>query len=67
MSQKSDILAHLSAGHQLTPIDALKLFGCFRLGARIYDLKQDGHMIYTTMVERGKKRFARYTLIKQKD
>ena len=65
MSQKTKILAHLSAGHSITPIDALQMFGCFRLGARIYDLKNDGHDIHKTMVQRGNKMFARYTLLKK--
>ena len=67
MSQKMQILSHMASGNSITPIDALEKFGCFRLGARIYDLKEDGHNIHTTMVERGPKRFARYTLIKTSD
>lgn len=33
------IREHLVLGNTLTPIQALNLFGCFRLGARIHDLK----------------------------
>ena len=29
----------------ITPITALDEFGCFRLGARIYDLRREGHQI----------------------
>ena len=29
----------------ITPITALEEFGCFRLGARIYDLRAEGHQI----------------------
>ena len=61
-SQNAMILAELKRGRSLTPIDALKRFGCFRLGARIFDLKQDGHPITTTMVEERGKRFARYSM-----
>ena len=50
-SQSSQILAALKAGQHITPIDALNRFGCLRLGARVYDLKQAGHQIHTARVE----------------
>ena len=37
-------------GHRITPIEALDLFGCFRLGARIADLKEAGHEIKSEFV-----------------
>lgn len=45
MSQEDQILEHLVLGNEITPIDALQKFGCFRLGARIWDLKQKGFQI----------------------
>ena len=64
-TQTAQILAHLKTGRSITPLDALDWFGCFRLGARIYDLKQDGHPIYREMVEVApRKRVASYTLVK---
>lgn len=64
-TQTAQILAHLKTGRSITPIDALNRYGCFRLGARIYDLKQDGHNIYKEMVETDSgKRVASYTLVK---
>ena len=42
MSQKADILAALKRGEMLTPMDALTDFGCFRLAARICELRQEG-------------------------
>jgi hypothetical protein len=63
-TQTAQILAHLKTGRSITPIDALNKYGCFRLGARIYDLKQDGHNIYREMVETDSgKRVASYTLV----
>lgn len=62
MSQEQQILEHLKAGHALTPIEALQQFGCFRLGARIHDLKQRGYAIDCEKVEQGGKRFARYSM-----
>ena len=64
-TQTAQILAHLNTGRSITPLDALDWFGGFRLGARIYDLKQDGHPIYREMVEVAPgKRVASYTLVK---
>lgn len=51
MTQAALILAALQRGQKLTPMDALQQFGCFRLGARIYELKQEGHPIAKRMVE----------------
>lgn len=47
MTQTEHILAHLEDGHALTPIDALGLFGCFRLAARVEELRKRGHRIVT--------------------
>ena len=44
-SQGERILEHLQHYGPLTPIDALELYGCFRLSARILDLKESGHNI----------------------
>src|SRR5687768_10388654 len=46
-TQTDQILKHLKNGGTLTPLEALDKFGCFRLGARIFDLKQEGHAIQT--------------------
>lgn len=63
-TQTAQILAHLKTGRSITPIEALDQYGCFRLGARIYDLKQKGHPIYREMVEVAPgKRVASYTLV----
>lgn len=62
LSQNRLIKAALENGESLTPMDALRRFGCFRLGARIADLKKQGLNITTTMEKDGNKRFARYRL-----
>lgn len=36
------VLEYLKSGKTLTPLDALNSFGCFRLSARIYELKDKG-------------------------
>lgn len=50
MSQSDMILDALLRGETLTPLEALKLYGCLRLGARIWDLRQQGHNIIMEMV-----------------
>jgi hypothetical protein len=62
-TQRDQILAHLRDGNSLTPLEALRRFGCFRLGARIWDLKQDGHDIRTELVDVNGKRVAKYRMV----
>lgn len=50
-SQADAILAHLQEGKGITPMDALNLCGCFRLSARIADLKKRGYDIVTEKVK----------------
>jgi hypothetical protein len=47
MSQADRILEHLQKGLPLTPVDALRWYGCFRLAARIAELKKAGNDIRT--------------------
>lgn len=49
-SQNKMILAALRNGDRLTHLIAERRFRCLRLGARIYDLKQQGHDIKRRMV-----------------
>lgn len=67
-SQNKAIRKHLESGKSITPLEALHSFGCFRLGARIHDLKAQGMKIKSEIIEitsAGKiKRVAKYTLAK---
>lgn len=64
-TQKQAIAAHLRSGKSITPMDALHKYGCFRLGARIFDLKNDDGMdINTEIKSAGRKRWAVYSLNK---
>lgn len=67
-SQNQRIRKYLQTGRSLTALDALYQFGCFRLGARIHNLKSEGMNIESEMVDitsEGKtKRVARYKLAK---
>lgn len=50
-SQKDAILEYLEEGNSITQLDALTLFGCSRLAARICDLRKDGWAIRSKMVK----------------
>lgn len=63
MSQKESILTWLKR-EPITPAQALAHIGCFRLAARIDELRNEGHRIQTKMVEvYGGKHVARYSLL----
>ena len=51
VTQTNEIKAYLKMGYRITAIDALEKFGCFRLAARIKDLKDEGMEIDKVMVE----------------
>lgn len=67
-SQCEKILTFLQECGSITPLDAIREFSCLRLGARIWDLKQQGYKIRTD-IESAKNRYgdavhyARYTLL----
>jgi len=63
-SQTTRILNYLLTGKSITPIEALKKFDCFRLGARIHDIKGlNRYAIKSeTVVTKTKKRIAKYSI-----
>ena len=61
------ILRYLKDEGSITPLDAMREFGCFRLGARIHELKKAGYNIVNEWQESvnryGKTvRYARYRM-----
>ena len=52
-TQNERILSYLKAGGAITPKDALRLFGSFRLSARIFDLREMGWPIDTQDIQVG--------------
>lgn len=60
MTQNELVLDYMERGHKITPLRALEKFGCFRLSARIYDLKQQGHTISDKLVTVRNKTFSQY-------
>jgi hypothetical protein len=63
-SQTALIKGWLLNGYSITQLDALNMFGCFRLSARIANLREEGLDIITDMVNVNDKRIAKYYLNK---
>lgn len=59
-TQETAILNDLQTGVRLTPLDALQRHGCFRLGARIFDLQKQGFDIVHEPVRVNGKRIMSY-------
>ena len=62
LSQCDRILTHLQSGKTINPLQALDLYGCLRLGARIYDLKQSGFDIDSRLVHENGVQYAEYSM-----
>jgi hypothetical protein len=62
MSQTQKILDRLKEGKSITPLEALQDYGCFRLGARIWELKKMGYNVRSEIVTENDKSFAKYSL-----
>lgn len=60
MSQKQKILDYMRSHGGITQTQAFLELGCSRLSGRIYDLRADGHKIWTDMVK-GKNRYGEPT------
>ena len=69
LTQNKLILKHLQENGKINSLEALNLYGSFRLGARIFNLRQDGHNIETLWKKNGVKSntFAEYHLVKDND
>jgi hypothetical protein len=51
MTQTQRILEYLNEYKQITPLEAMRDLGIYRLASRIYDLKEQGYNIHTEMVD----------------
>ena len=60
-SQREQIKQDLLAGKTITPIDALERYGCYRLAARISELRAEGLEI-DTYQHSNDNMYAHYTL-----
>lgn len=68
MTQKEMVKRHLQRGWKITPLQALIKYGCFRLGAVIFNLKKAGMKIESKLVKVqtrfGYSWIAQYKLVK---
>lgn len=65
-SQEDQIYFHLKKHGKIDAMEALTKYNCFRLSARIFDLKQQNINIETNNVTlKNGKRVAQYKLIKE--
>ena len=67
-SQNNQVLQYMREHGSITSLEAFTDLSITRLSGRIYDLKQDGHIIKSEMEEYvnkagEKSRYARYSLV----
>ena len=65
LSQVEMVKNYLIGGGSITPMDALNLFGAFRLSHIIYVLRNKGYNIKTDLINDGIRRYAKYSLINE--
>ena len=64
--QAADVLRLLRMNpHGVTQEDAIKAVRCFRLAARVAELKAEGHEIRTILVGSNGHRWAKYVLVEE--
>ena len=61
-TQKDKVLAHLKQYGMITPLDALRQYGCFRLGAVIHTLRHEEGYDIKTSIAKGNANYAIYSL-----
>ncbi len=71
LTQDFAVLMILKENGTINPLEALKEIGCFRLSARIHNLKKKGYQIATKRITKqgkfGKINFAEYSLISKSE
>lgn len=64
MAQTEDVLRYIQQNGSINPAQAFYELGVYRLGARIFDLRAEGHNIETEIRRKEGKRWAVYKLKK---
>lgn len=59
---KERLKIHLLKGGTVTPLQALKWWGTFRLASYVKRLRWQGYVIKTEIIRKGPKTFAKYHL-----
>jgi hypothetical protein len=62
MTQTQQIREHLLKHNSITPLEALRKFGCMRLAARIEELRRTGFSVQTAIVQRNGRRYGKYVM-----
>lgn len=63
MTQNNKLLNHMMTGRSITPLEALGLYGVFRLAARMFELKATGVDIQKkTKVDINGTQYAEYSI-----
>jgi hypothetical protein len=65
MSKTAKLLKWLLSGRAITPKQAWKKWGLYRLADSIFKLKRRGYSIVTVLVRKGRDIYATYKLEKQ--
>lgn len=61
--QARKVLRHLEKYKSITPLEALGVYGIFRLAARIYELRREGFDVVTiNQRDENEKPYAKYVL-----
>lgn len=61
--QARKVLTHLKRKKSITPLEAIGVYGIYRLAARIYEIRAAGHQVITMMNKDEQFRpYARYRL-----
>jgi hypothetical protein len=61
-AQSLQIMKYLATGKPITAIQALNKFGCFRLAARIHEMRSEGLAINEKTINKNGKRFSQYQI-----
>ena len=65
-SQEDAVLNHMEQHGSITSLEAIELYGCTRLSAKIYDLKRAGKNIIKKMEIRKRSSWYNYFLMRLK-
>jgi hypothetical protein len=66
-SQNKQVLKWLQDGQTITQFQAASYFSIYRLSARIYDLRKQGHNIQGKLQFEGSKHWSKYSLLISKN
>ena len=66
MNQTEMVLDYIQKNGSITPLEALQFLGCFRLGARVWEIRSSGIPVEKEMVEENGKRYAKYYMKKSR-